>query len=134
VARWEERATRVDTTLETRGEGGIAQGNPADLDQILDNLIDNAISYAPGEVTIEAGRRDGTAFVAVQDRGPGIAEDEIGRVAERFYRGRGAPSGGSGLGLAIARDLAEKWGGSLAVTSETGNGTRVEVSLRSLPS
>jgi two-component system OmpR family sensor kinase len=134
VARWRERAERVDTTLNTRGEGGIAQGNPSDLDQILDNLIDNAISYAPGELTIEEGRRDGAAFVAVQDRGPGIGKDEIARVTERFYRGRGAPSGGSGLGLAIARDLAEKWGGSLTVTSETGKGTRVEVSLRPLQS
>ncbi|MGH2591705.1 MAG: sensor histidine kinase, partial [Actinomycetota bacterium] len=134
VARWGERAKLVDTMLNTRGAGGIAQGNPSDLDQILDNLIDNAISYAPGEVTIEAGRRDGTAFVAVQDRGPGIAEDEIARVAERFYRGRAASSGGSGLGLAIARDLAERWGGTLAVSSETGKGTRVEISLRSLQS
>lgn len=134
LARWDERAKRVDTTLNTRGEGGIAQGNPSDLDQILDNLIDNAISYSPGEVTIEAGRRDGSAFVAVQDRGPGIEQNEIARLTERFYRGRGAPSGGSGLGLAIARDLAEKWGGSLAVTSEMGKGTRVEVSLRSVQS
>lgn len=128
--RWEERAKHVDTAITARGTAGIAEANPSDVDQILDNLIDNAISYAPGDVAIEAGRRDTVAFVAVEDRGPGIREDEVGRVTERFYRGREAPAGGSGLGLAIARDLAEKWGGSLDVRSEAGRGTRVEITLR----
>jgi signal transduction histidine kinase len=131
LARWGDRAKSADTTLRSTGDGGTAQGNPADLDQILDNLIDNAISYAPGEITVESGGIDGRVFVAVQDRGPGIPEPELARVTERFYRGQGAPSGGSGLGLAIARDLAEKWGGDLAVTSSIGAGTRVEVRLRS---
>jgi signal transduction histidine kinase len=130
LARWDERAKRAETTLTSRGDGGTAQGNPTDLDQILDNLLDNAMSYAPGEITIETGSQDGHVFVAVRDHGPGIPEDELARVTERFYRGRGTPSGGSGLGLAIARDLAEKWGGSIAVTSAVGDGTRVEVRLR----
>jgi signal transduction histidine kinase len=133
LARWDERARSTDTTLRSSGGGGIAQGNPSDLDQILDNLIDNAIAYAPGEITVESGGDDGRVFVAVQDRGPGIPEPELAQVTERFFRGRGAPSGGSGLGLAIARDLAEKWGGDLAVTSSVGAGTRVEVRLRSAP-
>jgi two-component system OmpR family sensor kinase len=51
-------------------------------------------------------------------------------VTDRFYRGRGAPTGGSGLGLAIARELAEKWRGELAVRSPRGGGTRIEVHLR----
>lgn len=130
LARWDERAKRLETTLRTAGSGGEAQGNPADLDQILDNLLDNAIAYAPGEVTIESGRVDGRVFVAVQDRGPGIPADEIARVTERFYRGRGAPAGGSGLGLAIARQLTEKWGGELRIVAREGGGTRVEVWLR----
>jgi signal transduction histidine kinase len=131
LARWEERARNLDTTLHSSGEGGVAQGNPSDLDQILDNLLDNAISYAPGDITVESGRGDGRVFVAVRDRGPGIPEQDLSRVTERFFRGSSAPTGGSGLGLAIARDLAEKWGGSLAVTSAAGEGTRVEVRLRS---
>jgi signal transduction histidine kinase len=60
--------------------------------------------------------------------------DDLPRVTDRFYRGRGTPAGGSGLGLAIARDLAEKWGGSLEVTSIPGEGTRVEVALQLAPS
>jgi signal transduction histidine kinase len=132
VARWEERATRASAKIAATGDAGRAEGNPSDVDQILDNLLDNAISYAPGDVTIEAGRHDTSAFVAVEDYGPGIREEDVARVTERFYRGTDAPRGGSGLGLAIARDLAEKWGGSIEVTSEVGRGTRVEVRLRAL--
>ena len=130
ISRWDERAKQLSSTLLGSGVGGEAQGNPADLDQILDNLLDNAIEYAPGEVMVESGRVEGRVFVAVQDRGPGIPADEIARVTERFYRGRGAPVGGSGLGLAIARQLAEKWGGELRIAPRDGGGTRVEVRLR----
>ena len=129
VTRWSERAERLESTLVTRGAGETAQGDPSDIDQILDNLIHNAISYAPGDVTIETGRRDGSAVLTVKDAGPGIPVDDLPRVTDRFYRGSDTPAGGSGLGLAIARDLAEKWGGSLEVTSTPGAGTRVEVAL-----
>ena len=134
VTRWSERAERLESTLITRGPSETAQGDPSDIDQILDNLIHNAISYAPGDVTIETGRRDGSAVLTVKDAGPGISVDDLPRVTDRFYRGRGTPAGGSGLGLAIARDLTEKWGGSLEVTSTPGEGTRVEVALRLAPS
>ena len=133
VARWNERAGDRDSTVVSRGDGGSARVDPTDLDQILDNLLDNATAYAPGEVTIESGGLNGRLFVAVQDQGPGIASDDLARVTERFYRGRGAPSGGSGLGLAIARQLAEKWGGTLSVESIGGEGTRVEVRLDAAP-
>jgi signal transduction histidine kinase len=129
LARWEERASRLGASLLARGEGGDAQGNPADVDQILDNLLDNAIAYAPGEIVLETRRQEGRVVVAVQDQGPGIPEAERERVTDRFFRGRGAPAGGSGLGLAIARELAEKWGGSLQVRSAEGGGTRVEIRL-----
>lgn len=130
IARWQERASRAGATLAAGGHGGAAQGNPADLDQILDNLIENAITYAPGEITLESAREDDRVLLAVQDGGRGIAPDELERVTDRFYRGRGAPSGGSGLGLAIARELAERWGGSLQIRSVETGGTRVEVRLR----
>lgn len=133
IERWNERASRQHSTLVGRGDGVQARGDPADLDQILDNLLDNAISYAPGEVTVESGSSNGRVFVAVTDRGPGIAPADLERVTERFYRGGGAPSGGSGLGLAIARQLAEKWGGTLEVMNGDEGGTRVEVQLPPAP-
>jgi signal transduction histidine kinase len=71
-ARWDERARGLDSTLLSSGEGGTARADPTDLDQILDNLLDNAIAYAPGEITIGSALADGAVVVAVQDRGPGI--------------------------------------------------------------
>ena len=133
VLRWNERAGQRDSTIVAQTDVGTARVDPTDLDQILDNLLDNAISYAPGEVTVESGDSNGQVFVAVRDRGPGIAPEELARVTERFYRGRGVPSGGSGLGLAIARQLVGKWGGSLSVESAHGEGTRVEVRLDAAP-
>jgi signal transduction histidine kinase len=129
VLRWKDRAGQRDSTIVAEGDGGAARVDPTDLDQILDNLVDNATSYAPGEVTIESGGSDGQVFVAVRDRGPGIDPMDLAHVTERFYRGRGVPSDGSGLGLAIARQLVEKWGGTLNVESAHGKGTRVEVLL-----
>jgi signal transduction histidine kinase len=130
VARWSERATRAGSTI-VRSENGAAaaRANEHDVDQVLDNLIENAISYAPGSLEIESGVRGAEAFVAVADRGPGIPSDERDRVTERFYRGRGAPSGGSGLGLSIAASHAERWGGSLDVMPREAGGTRIEVRL-----
>ena len=59
VLRWNERAGQRDSTVVAQGDGGAARVDPTDLDQILDNLLDNATSYAPGEVTIESGGSDG---------------------------------------------------------------------------
>jgi len=132
IERWQARAAQMESSLSARrgDDLGDAQANPADVDQILDNLLDNAIAYAPGPIEIET-RADGRHVeLDVRDHGPGIAQDERERVAERFFRGRGAPSGGSGLGLAIARELAEKWGGSLTVDQPDGEGTRVVVRFR----
>jgi signal transduction histidine kinase len=130
IGRWQERASLAGASLTAHGDGGAAQANPADVDQILDNLIHNAIDHAPGPVTVESRREDGRVVLAIQDEGPGIPADERQRVTERFYRGRSAPTGGSGLGLAIARDLAEKWGGSMEILTPEGSGTRVEVRFR----
>lgn len=133
VARWEDRATERGSNLVGRSEPGSARVDPTDLDQILDNLLDNATTYAPGDVWVESGGSNGRLFVAVRDHGRGIDPADLRRVTERFYRGRDVPSGGSGLGLAIARQLAEKWGGTLNVESTTGEGTRIEVELDAAP-
>jgi signal transduction histidine kinase len=130
VERWGDRAQRLDATLRASGDGGVAQANPTDVEQILDNLLDNAVAYAPGPIELETGRGDAEVWITVRDHGPGIAAEEQNRVVERFYRGTGAPSGGSGLGLAIARELAEKWGGSLTVETPEDGGARIRVRLR----
>lgn len=133
VERWGERASRLGATLEITGEGGRALGEAGDLDQILDNLLDNAIAYAPGSIVIGIGREGGYAFVAVEDHGKGMAAEDRAKATDRFFRGKGAPAGGSGLGLAIVRDLAEKSGGSVLVEGRASGGTRVEVRLNPVP-
>jgi len=130
VQRWHERATKASSSLLDDGaSGGTAVSvvaDPADLDQVLDVLIDNALIHAPGRIEFSASGNGERATVSVEDHGPGIPEDEAARVTERFFRGRGAPTGGSGLGLAIARELAERWGGGIEVRGGAG-GTRVDV-------
>jgi signal transduction histidine kinase len=128
--RWRDRAATRGSTVSVGGEPVTAQANATDVDQILDNLLENAMTYAPGPIDLQTGTAERRAFVAVRDHGPGIPSEEQGKVTERFFRGKTAPPGGSGLGLAIARDLAERWGGALSVQSADGGGTRIEVRFR----
>jgi two-component system, OmpR family, sensor kinase len=130
VERWQERAVRASSSLVDDGRDDGASVpvvvDPADLDQVLDVLIDNALIHAPGQVEVSATANGERAQMSVRDHGPGIPADEEARVTERFFRGRGAPPGGSGLGLAIARELAERWGGGIEVHASSV-GTRVDV-------
>jgi len=130
ATRWGERAEQLGTRVTTGGPSATALTNAVDLDQIVDNLIDNGLAYGVGPIEIETGRLGNRVFLAVRDHGEGIPAAEQTHVTERFYRGRGAPTGGSGLGLAIARDLTEKWGGDLSITEGAGGGARIEVWLR----
>jgi len=132
VERWTDRARGAGATVTLSGEPVVALASPGDLDQVLDVVLDNAVAYAPGPIEVRAEAIGTRANVSVQDHGAGIPVEELPRVMERFYRGHRAPEGGSGLGLSIARELAEKWGGSLAVTSDEGVGTRVVATFRRL--
>jgi two-component system, OmpR family, sensor kinase len=129
MERWRERAERAGSRLTADVDDAVAQANPADLDQLLDNLLDNAVAYAPGPIHIQTEHRDGRIVVAIRDHGPGLSPEEIARATERFYRGARAPHGGSGLGLAIARQLTEKWGGSLTLSTPDDEGLLVEIEL-----
>lgn len=102
------------------------------LEQILVNLLDNAVKYA-GEgarVTVAVRVEDGRVAISVADNGPGIAPQHLGRIFERFYRvdaGRSRDLGGTGLGLAIVKHLVELMGGSVDVESALGRGTKFTV-------
>jgi signal transduction histidine kinase len=128
--RWEGRATHSGSTLTSAGVHVAAVVNPGDVDQVLDVLLDNAITHAPGAIEVETGAQDGRVFFSVRDHGPGIPTEEHPRVTERFYRGKGVTGSGSGLGLAIARELTETWGGSLAVESPSDGGTLILARFR----
>lgn len=130
LERWQERARAASSSLAGDGADVAVVADPHDLDQVLDVLIDNAITHAPGTIEVDAGVDGVRVRLSVRDRGPGIPSAELPRVAERFFRGRDAAPGGSGLGLAIASELAERWGGELRVNAAPGGGTVVDVWLR----
>jgi signal transduction histidine kinase len=95
------------------------------------NLIENGVKYSPsgGQVTLSLHKRDGRAEVVVEDNGPGIAEEHLPHIFDRFYRGDSRNTGGSGLGLSIARWIADSHGGTIGVKSDVGKGTVFTVSL-----
>jgi two-component system phosphate regulon sensor histidine kinase PhoR len=99
------------------------------LEQVLGNLVDNAIKYGGANCTVTVGgnaREGGPMEVFVQDDGPGIPPEALKRVFERFYRvdkARSREQGGTGLGLAIVKHLIQSHGGRVWATSELGRGT-----------
>jgi signal transduction histidine kinase len=138
VERWEPEADRSGMTLRAEAPSPVvAEASPADLAQVLDNLIENAIKYAgPGALVTVAAQNGGrAAVVSVSDTGPGIPTDERDRVFERFYRGATGRSGapGTGLGLAIVAEVAGRWGGEARLGAAPEGGTLVEIRLPTHP-
>ncbi len=111
------------------------RADPDALDRVVKNLVSNAIKYSPAgsPVTLSAGLRATGVEITVIDEGSGIAPDALAHIFEPYYRTgdatRAAP--GLGLGLAVVRALVEAQGGTIAVASEPGRGTRVTVALPS---
>jgi len=109
------------------------------LEQVLINLIDNAIKYTPdaGRIVISAVEKDGNEIeFSVCDNGMGIPKEDLPRIFERFYRvdkGRSQESGGTGLGLSIVKHLVQAHGGRIWVESRLGEGSTFHFTLPSLP-
>lgn len=104
------------------------------LAEVLTNLIGNALRYTPdgGHIHVRAARSADQLLVSVSDDGPGIREDDLPYVFERFWRGersRNRASGGSGIGLAIVRQLVELHHGTIQVESAPGKGTTFRIAL-----
>jgi len=94
--------------------------------QVVDNLLTNAVKYAPGSsIRVEARTEGETAVLSVSDQGPGMSEEQAARAFEPFYQGDQptAMAGGVGLGLHITRRIVEAHGGSIRVESRPGEGT-----------
>ena len=102
------------------------------LHQVITNLLTNALKFTPagGRVTVRAGPSGAEAVLQVSDTGPGIPAEELPRIFDRFWRGRGAAHvSGTGVGLAVAAELASAHGGSLAAHSEPGHGAQLTLTL-----
>lgn len=105
---------------------------PAALRRIVDNLLDNAYRYAPGDVSLTLHDEGDSVTLSIRDHGPGIPAEQLERVFEPFYRldsSRNRSLGGSGLGLTIARHLAHQLGGSLRLDSPAEGGLCAVVCL-----
>jgi signal transduction histidine kinase len=126
--RAEEGGVQLLLEAPEEEEGLAVEGDWHRLDQVLGNLVNNALRFTPdgGQITLDAAREGDSIRVVIQDSGEGIAEEDLPFVFDRFWKGdksRSRASGGSGLGLAIARQLVTAHGGAISVESQQGEGT-----------
>ncbi len=108
------------------------QADPGRIAQVMDNLLGNAVKYAPGsEVYISLELIDDTAHITVQDNGPGISPEHVEHLFKRFYRVPDQSSSvrGTGLGLFICRQIIRAHGGQISVESSVGKGTTFHIYL-----
>ena len=128
VAKFFDRALQSNIDLGVDAHSVSVFADPSLLDDLLSNLVDNALKYTPagGSVTVSAGRSNGRPYLAVEDTGTGIPEPERPRVRQRFYRMPNSPGHGSGLGLAIVDEIARLYDATLTLGSgANGAGTRI---------
>jgi len=134
LGTFRDEAARRHLTLELEpGEPVVVVADRLRIEQAVANLVDNALKYTEsGGVTLRAGRDGAVAFAEVTDTGPGIPEDDQGRVFERFFRvdrARSRERGGTGLGLSIVKHIAELHGGSVRLVSAPGRGSTFRLEL-----
>jgi two-component system sensor histidine kinase TctE len=129
AAAWLRASPKAD--IEFALEPAPVRGDAVLLGEAAANLVDNAARYGGHAIIVSTGVRDGQAILQVEDDGPGIPPADRDRVLERFQRGVHADLEGSGLGLAIVKEIAQRHGGSVAISEATSrvNGARVTVSL-----
>jgi two-component system phosphate regulon sensor histidine kinase PhoR len=126
------RRSHVDVSIPP--DARILVSDPAKLHDVLRNLVENAVNYAPedGAVVVEATREPAAVVLRVLDNGPGIPAADLSRVFERFYRvdkSRARAPGGTGIGLAIVKHLVELLGGSVTAGSRPEGGAVFTVRL-----
>ena len=130
AAKFFDRALQANIDLGIDAQPATVHADPSLLDDLLSNLVDNALKYTPagGSVTVSAGMQNGRPFLGVEDTGAGIPEADRQRVRQRFYRLPNSPGHGSGLGLAIVEEIARLYGGSVSIGTGAKNvGTKIVV-------
>jgi PAS domain S-box-containing protein len=135
LERVEPAATRKRIELGTHGDTAlVVPGDVMRLGQVLDNLLSNAVKFTPdgGTVDVTVTRVGSACAIEVHDSGPGIPEEDRGRLFERFFRSRDAVARaipGTGLGLVVSRRIAEAHGGGLELVDEDGGGSTFRLTL-----
>jgi len=132
----QHRAGQKQVAINIQAPAGLPEINadPDRMMQVMSNLVDNALHYTPqgGLIVLSAQVVDGALELSVRDSGPGIPEDELDHIFERFYRSdpsRQRDSNGSGLGLAIAKSIVEKHDGRIWAKSKLGEGTTIFIRM-----
>jgi signal transduction histidine kinase len=126
------RHEKVKLALELNAQGISVQADATRLAQVFDNLLVNAVKYAPGaQITVSLDIVGDQAHVMVRDTGPGISPEHIERLFQRFYRvpENSASTRGTGLGLYICRQLVNAHHGEITVASRVGEGTTFHIYL-----
>ncbi len=126
---WVRRALQKDVDLGFEAASAPIQADPLLIQELLSNLLDNAIRYTQphGVITVRSFLHDDCPVLEVEDNGIGVPEGERARVLERFYRVNGTPGQGSGLGLAIVKEIANAHDATVAIHAPAGRGTVVTV-------
>jgi signal transduction histidine kinase len=136
LAVWRPAADERGVTIALRGSidgRPSVLASPGALDQMLDNVLSNALEVSPdgGTITVRVEAGGDVVGVSVLDEGPGMSDAEKSRAFDRFWRGQGLTGkSGSGLGLAVVRQLATDDGGTVALTDSPGGGLCVTITLR----
>ena len=124
----EEKAEQKGITLEVGTHSCKAVGDPGKIEQVVDNLVSNAIKYTnEGYIRVNYKKVDGKVRISVEDSGIGISEEHLDRLFDRFYRtdkARSRDKGGTGLGLAVVKSILNAHGTDIKVESEVGKGSR----------
>jgi len=133
---WLPQAIRKGIDLGFELAPATVRGNELLLQELFGNLLDNALRHAPegGTVTVSCGREGSEAWLAIEDNGPGIADDERDKIFARFYQAPGSRSNGNGLGLAIVHEIVRQHGGRISVGSSASlGGALFKVWLPAMP-
>jgi signal transduction histidine kinase len=131
-ARQDPSAEKVSLQSVVAHSPGTIYADPSSLDELVANLVDNAVRYTPagGAVTVEVDSTGDGAAVTVSDTGPGISPEDLEHIFEPFYRGAAQKSiPGTGLGLPIVKRIAERHGGRVEVETAPGKGSAFRVFL-----
>ena len=120
----------IELLVEVQGPLPRLQADQAQLDRVLDNLIDNAMRHtaADGQIRLQARRHGERVIISVEDNGEGIAYGQQGRIFEPFVQ-VGRKKGGAGLGLALCKEIVQLHGGRMGVYSRPGQGTQFYMAL-----
>jgi two-component system OmpR family sensor kinase/two-component system sensor histidine kinase BaeS len=130
----EAEEKQVSLRLDDRARDAKASVDPQRTEQVIGNLIGNALRYVPagGEVWLIVEQKDGAVSLSVNDNGPGVPADDLPHLFQRFWRGeksRSRASGGAGLGLAIAKQLVEAQGGAIEAANLPGGGLQIRIAF-----